>query len=127
MTSSTGERQARKSTSIPAPPAALAKVIRAASDPNGSLQDLGRVCAQDAGLTVELLRIANSPRYGFADQVRNVPQAVVALGYRTVRAHAVTYAIRAAMASISVPGFDINLFWEDCLRRAASAQIRINL
>ena len=60
-------------------PAALAKVIRAASDPNGSLQDLGRVCAQDAGLTVELLRIANSPRYGFADQVRNVPQAVVAL------------------------------------------------
>jgi len=102
-------------------------VIRAASDPNGSLQDLGRVCAQDAGLTVELLRIANSPRYGFADQVRNVPQAVVALGYRTVRAHAVTYAIRAAMASISVPGFDTNLFWEDCLRRAAAAQILAEL
>ena len=31
-----------------------------------------------------------------------------------------TYAIRAAMASISVPGFDTNLFWEDCLRRAAA-------
>jgi len=123
MSSSPSERQVRKSTSIPAPPAALAKVIRAASDPNGSLQDLGRVCAQDAGLTVELLRIANSPRYGFADQVRNVPQAVVALGYRTVRAHAVTYAIRAAMAAISVPGFDTNLFWEDSLRRAAAAQV----
>ncbi len=123
MSSSPAERQGRKSTSIPAPPAALAKVIRAASDPNGSLQDLGRVCAQDAGLTVELLRIANSPRYGFADQVRNVPQAVVALGYRTVRAHAVTYAIRAAMAAISVPGFDTNLFWEDSLRRAAAAQV----
>lgn len=127
MNTSTGERQGRKSTSIPAPPAALAKVIRAASDPNGSLQDLGRVCAQDAGLTVELLRIANSPRYGFADQVRNVPQAVVALGYRTVRAHAVTYAIRAAMASISVPGFDTNLFWEDGLRRAAAAQLLAEL
>ena len=106
MSTSSADRQVRKSASIPAPPAALAKVIRAASDPNGSLQDLGRVCAQDAGLTVELLRIANSPRYGFADQIRNVPQAVVALGYRTVRAHAVTYAIRAAMASISVPTSD---------------------
>jgi len=94
-----------------------------ASDPHGSLQELGRVCSKDAGLTVELLRLANSPRMGFADQVRNVPQAVVALGYRTVRAHAVTYAIRSAMASITVAGFDIELFWEDSLRRAASAQI----
>ena len=113
----------RRSTSIPAPPAALAKVIRVASDPNGSLQELGQVCAKDAGLTVELLRLANSPRMGFADQVRNVPQAVVALGFRTVRAHAVTYAIRSAMASITVAGFDIELFWEDSLRRAAAAQI----
>ena len=113
--------------SIPAPPAALAKIIKAASDPDGSLQDLGRICAQDAGLTVELLRVANSPRYGFADQVRNVPQAVIALGYRTVRAHAVTYSIRAAMASIIVPGFDTNLFWEDCLRRAAAAQLLAEL
>jgi two-component system cell cycle response regulator len=80
------------------------------------------VCAKDAGLTVELLRLANSPRYGFADQVRNVPQAVVALGFRTVRAHAITYAIRSAMTSISVAGFDIELFWEDSLRRAAAAQ-----
>ena len=113
----------RRSTSIPAPPAALAKIIRVASDPNGSLQELGQVCAMDAGLTVELLRLANSPRMGFADQVRNVPQAVVALGYRTVRAHAVTYAIRSAMASITVAGFDIGLFWEDSMRRAAAAQI----
>lgn len=127
MSTQGSERPARKTMSIPAPPAALAKVIRAASDPNGSLQDLGRVCAQDAGLTVELLRIANSPRYGFADQVRNVPQAVVALGYRTVRAHAVTYSIRAAMASISVPGFDTNLFWEDGIRRAAAAQLLAEL
>ena len=58
MSTQGSERPARKTMSIPAPPAALAKVIRAASDPNGSLQDLGRVCAQDAGLTVELLRIA---------------------------------------------------------------------
>ena len=127
MSANTGEQSSRKSTSIPAPPAALAKVIRAASDPNGSLQDLGRACAQDAGLTIELLRIANSPRYGFADQVRNVPQAVVALGYRTVRAHAVTYSIRAAMASITVPGFDTNLFCEDSLRRASAAQILAEL
>jgi diguanylate cyclase (GGDEF)-like protein len=113
----------RRSTSIPAPPAALSKIIRVAGDPNGSLQELGIVCSKDAGLTVELLRLANSPRMGFADQVRNVPQAVVALGFRTVRAHAVTYAIRSAMASITVAGFDIGLFWEDSLRRAAAAQI----
>jgi two-component system cell cycle response regulator len=120
---STKSASHRRSTSIPAPPAALAKVIRVASDPNGSLQELGLVCSKDAGLTIELLRLANSPRMGFADQVRNVPQAVVALGYRTVRAHAVTYAIRSAMASITVAGFDIELFWEDSLRRAAVAQI----
>lgn len=116
-------RTSRQSASIPAPPSALSKIIRVAGDPNGSLQELGLVCSKDAGLTVELLRLANSPRFGFADQIRNVPQAVVALGFRTVRAHAITYAIRSAMAAISVPGFDIELFWEDSLRRAAAAQI----
>ncbi len=49
---STKDPSRRRSTSIPAPPAALAKVIRVASDPHGSLQELGRVCSKDAGPTV---------------------------------------------------------------------------
>ena len=70
-----------KKVSIPAPPAALAKVIRIAGDPDRSLRDLGRVCSQEPGLTIELLRIANSARYSSpGTRIRNVPQAVIKLG-----------------------------------------------
>ena len=119
-----GSGRGQKKISIPAPPAALAKVIRIAGDPDRSLRDLGRVCSQEPGLTIELLRIANSARYSSpGTRIRNVPQAVIKLGARAVRAHSITYSIRAAVASTSTGGLDANLFWEDSLRRAAAAQI----
>jgi diguanylate cyclase (GGDEF)-like protein len=126
MSSSRSSRGGKRETnvSIPAPPAALAKVIRIAGDPDRSLRDLGRVCSQDPGLTIELLRVANSARYSAPGQrIRNVPQAVVKLGARAVRAHSITYSIRAAVTAVGTGGLDAKLFWEDSLRRAAAAQI----
>ncbi len=99
------------------------KVLQTAMDQDRSLQDLGAACAEDPGLTVELLRVANSARYASTDPVSSVPQAVVKLGSRTVRAVVMTYIIRAMVSQEDLGGFDIRLFWSDCLQRAVTAQI----
>ena len=117
----------QEESKLPVPPAALARIISIAGDPSRPLTDLGKVCAQDPGLTVELLRMANSARYGFVDPVRSVPQAVVKLGARAVRAFAITYSMRAVMGNINTGGFDTNIFWEDCLRRASCAHLLAEL
>jgi len=110
----------KRSVPLPTPPAALARVIQIAGDKSRPLSDLGRVCSQDPGLTVELLRVANSARYGFVDPVRSVPEAVVKLGAHAVRAYAITYSMRAVASTQTSGGLDANLFWEDSLRRAAT-------
>lgn len=108
---------------LPTPPAVLARVVTLAGDPNRSLQELGAACAQDPGLTVELLRAANSARHHGADAVRSVPQAVIKIGARAVRALAITHTVRTAVGNLRAAGFDARAFWEDSLRRAASAQL----
>jgi len=109
--------------SLPSPPASLAQVIRIAGDPEKSLRDLGAVCAHDPGLTLELLRIGNSARFAGGEAVRSVPAAVMRLGARAVRAHAITYSMRAAVAGVTAGSFNTTRFWEDNVRRAAAAQI----
>ena len=47
---------------LPTPPAAIARILKVAGDPTKSLGELSEICAQDPGLTVELLRVANSAR-----------------------------------------------------------------
>ena len=109
--------------SLPTPPLALARVIRIAGDPEGALADLARTCAQDPGLTMELLRVANAARYAAAQPIRSVPQAVVKLGARAVRNHALTHALRTSTARQQTGGFHTRRFWEDSLRRACAARI----
>ncbi len=108
---------------LPAPPVLLARVVSIAGDPDRPLQELGRACSQDPGLTVELLRAANSARHASADPVRSVPHAVVKLGARVVRSLAITYTMRSAVADLNAPGFHTAPFWEDSLRRAAAAAL----
>lgn len=108
---------------LPTPPLALARVIRIAGDPEGALADLARTCAQDPGLTMELLRVANAARYSAAHAIRSVPQAVVKLGARAVRNHALTYALRTSTGRRQTGGFHTRRFWEDSLRRASAARI----
>lgn len=108
-------------TNLPTPPAAIARILKVAGDATKSLGELSEICSQDPGLTVELLRVANSARYG-GQPVQSVPKAVVKLGARAVRATSVTYAIRAAVSGCYTGTFDTTRFWEESLRRATASQ-----
>lgn len=118
-------RSARRdrATSLPTATAVLAHVVRIAGDPERSLQDLGIACSHDPGLTVELLRAANSATQRAGEPIRSVPKAVVHLGARSVRALAITYTMRTAVGALPLKGFHTKSFWEDSLRRAAAAQL----
>lgn len=113
----------RSAVSLPSPPLALARVIRIAGDPDRSLAELARTCAQDPGLTLELIRVANAARYSANAAIKSVPQAVLKLGARAVRSHALTYALRTATLSCQTGGFSPRRFWEDSLRRACAARV----
>jgi putative nucleotidyltransferase with HDIG domain len=59
--------------------------MRHASEPNASAQTMSRIITQDQSLTVRVLKLANSPAFGFHREVCTVGEAVLMLGMHTIR------------------------------------------
>jgi diguanylate cyclase (GGDEF)-like protein len=97
--------------------------MQRACDPEVSFAELSRCIQHEPALATEVLRLANSSAYSSGKEVSSVHQAVLVLGSRTIRNMAVSCAVRAAIGDVVAPGFDINRFWENSLRRAILAQI----
>jgi serine phosphatase RsbU (regulator of sigma subunit) len=107
---------------LPAPPKDAIRIVRACSRAGVDSKDLASLVANDPVLTAELLRVSNSAYFGFVSQVKSVARAVTVLGNRALRNLVLCISMRDALRSDAIPGFDIDVYWEDALRRAVSAR-----
>jgi HD-like signal output (HDOD) protein len=71
--------------SLPAMPATLARALPILTDPKGDWNDLERIIRQDEAVTVAVLRLANSPRYGAPGRRFDLREALSRLGREAVR------------------------------------------
>ena len=85
---------------IPTLPPVLVQVWDLTTKAETSASDLGRVIGSDPGLTGALLRLANSAYFGFPRKVGTVTQAVVILGFETVKSLAMGVAVSKKAASM---------------------------
>ncbi len=114
-----------KPADLPAPPQAAIQIVHACSDDGTDSKKLARLAASDMVITAEVLRVANSPffGYGYGKKIQSIPRAVTVMGQRTLRNLVLCIAVRDAIKQDSIPGFDINTYWEDSLRRAVCARL----
>lgn len=61
-------------------PRVVNKILAIQQDPDGSLEELGRVISHDTMTTANLLKAANSAFYGRSNPIESVQQAAVFLG-----------------------------------------------
>ncbi|MBD3336462.1 MAG: HDOD domain-containing protein [Candidatus Eisenbacteria bacterium] len=71
--------------SIPTLPEILTKVMTMVDDPDASAYDIANVVSKDPSLVAAILKVVNSPFYGLSRKVSSVGQAVVFLGFRSIR------------------------------------------
>ncbi len=112
---------------LPAPPKDAIRIVQACSRKGVDSRDLARLVANDPVLTAELLRISNSAYFGLVSQVKSVSRAVTVLGNRALRNLVLCISMRDALRSDAIPGFNIDVYWEDALRRAVSARMLAEL
>lgn len=108
---------------LPSPTAAVARVVRLASDPDVTSDQLGAAIASDPAFTAELLRTVNSTFYGLKQPIIAASRAVTVLGVRPLRNLAICFAVRDSLKNAPFRAKDLELFWEDCLRRAVAARV----
>jgi HD-like signal output (HDOD) protein len=93
---------------LPAFPAIATKLLRVLSHDDADIKQIVDLIRADAALSSELLRIVNSPVYGFPGRVSSIQNSVTLLGLTTVKSFALT---------VSMKGFLHTALRLDLLRR----------
>lgn len=70
---------------VPTLPAIVARVLEILNNPNSSAEAAARLIGKDLALSAKVLRLANSAFYGIPRSISSVDQAIVILGFQTVR------------------------------------------
>lgn len=95
---------------LPSIPAALARVIQITNNENASAEQVAGVVMLDQSLSTKVLRIANSAYYGRVKRAETITEAIVALGFSSVRNLAASASVVDALFPKQMfPGFS----WQD--------------
>ena len=70
---------------IPTIPTVLWNLLKLFENPNTSLNELATFMAQDPVLAAKILKVVNSPIYGFPGRISSITQAMLLLGLNVVR------------------------------------------
>jgi HD-like signal output (HDOD) protein len=112
----------QKITDLPTLPAMMATITRLMQDPRTSAEELGRAIASDPALVSKVLKLVNSAFYGFPGRISTITQAIVILGFSTIRNVVLTTSVLKAFSKNPTHGFDVGKFWEHCLLTGAIAR-----
>ena len=77
----------------------LAQVITECDNADASVSSLARIMAADQALAAMVLKLANSAYYGYARRIESLPDAVVLLGFASVKNLAITASITRLLAT----------------------------
>ncbi len=80
MSTTTPEELVNDISELVSLPEACIRINEMVDDPTYSAEDIGAVISSDPGLTVRILKIANSPFYGLSTEVGTVSRAITILG-----------------------------------------------
>jgi len=123
MSKITVEEILQKVNAIPAFPATVIKLIKMMDDPNVSVSSIKEVIRTDEGLTVKLLRVANSAFYRGRREIKTIEDAVVVLGLRTVKSMIFSVTV-SPILSKELSGYDLGkeALWRQSQLSAMTAQ-----
>ena len=74
------------------------QIQRLHADENSSISDLTKVVEKDPMLTANILRSANSPLYGFSQEITTVARAISLFGMATIRGFALSSTIKKSFS-----------------------------
>ena len=108
---------------LPALPHITYRVLKLTSDPKTSIAELANTIVKDQVLTAKVLRMANSVYYGYARRIYSISEALIILGFSTVRnlvlAASVYTVMDKELQGYFLPKGDL---WKHCMSTALIAR-----
>lgn len=92
-------------------PSVYLRVREELESPESSLSEVARLISVDPALTTRLLRLVNSPLYGYGGRIDSVNRAVTLMGLQQVHDLVMVMAIGQAFQNIPPEALDMGKFW----------------
>jgi HD-like signal output (HDOD) protein len=101
-------------------PQVARKVIELVADENSTAAQLATLLEKDANITTRILKIANSAFYGLRREVKTVQQAIVILGFKSLRSMVVASSSKALHKRF---GITEQLMWDHSVGTAIGGKV----
>lgn len=82
---------------LPALPAAVNEITRLMNDPNSSTEQIAKVIERDQALAAKVLKMVNSPIYGFPGRISSIKHTLVLLGVNVIKGIIISSAVFDSM------------------------------
>jgi HD-like signal output (HDOD) protein len=100
----------------------VVSTLRLLRDDNASSEQIAGQIELDPGLQMRVLRTVNAAAFGLSTKVSSVPHAINLLGRSRLEPLVLTVAVKDALPSGQIPGFDAGCFWHHSAVRAMAAR-----
>jgi putative nucleotidyltransferase with HDIG domain len=93
-------------------------------DPNTTSEDMGKLISSDPSITVKILKVVNSPYYGFPSRITTISHAIVILGFNTVKSIVMSVSVFSSFNTTgSEGGLNLEKFWEHSISVGACTEV----
>jgi HD-like signal output (HDOD) protein len=107
---------------LPTFPSVAMETLKRLRDPDSSAQKVAEVLALDPGLSVRVLRMANSSAFSPRRPVENLGNAIALVGMAQLESIILTAAVGQALPRQAARPFESGRFWTAAARRAVLAR-----
>ncbi len=109
---------------LPSMPATLARIIQLTNSTDATAEQLAQVVKLDQSLSTKVLRLANSAYMGRRSKVETITDAVMTLGFGSVRNLAASASVVDALFPRKMfPGFSWQDMWIHSVNTAVAAEV----
>lgn len=97
-------------------------ILRLTQQEDNNLEEIVKTILSDPSLTGRVLKVANSSRSGAATPIVTLEDAVMRLGFQTLRNLALGFSLLSSNPKVVCEAFDYQGFWYESLGRGVAAQ-----
>jgi putative nucleotidyltransferase with HDIG domain len=112
-----------KTEDLPTLPTVYKKVSDLINDPKSSVTDVSKVIEVDQSLTGKILKLVNSSFFGFSRKISSIHQAVVLMGFNTIKNTVLSVSVFDGFGEQTNGTFDLKQFWKHAIACGSIASI----
>jgi putative nucleotidyltransferase with HDIG domain len=117
------EQMVQEVSTIHSLPMFYSQLSEAIDHPRSSIADIAKIISEDQGLTARILKLANSPLFGYFSKIETITQAVTIIGVLQVRDLALALSVMDVFAGIPQNLVNMEQFWRHSLATGLAARL----